>query len=399
MTQRKKSAYDTFRLKSEDYVDHFKGNTEVNQSGLTPIDTIRLNLRNLKHKDIYRLNEQHNMKKVSMGWSYSQSKADKLLGKYKPRFFIGEFSCTVEFSAPKLIFGNNVQELLETDKETIIRLIRQHAENAGICLCHDFENYARVTRLDISKNISLSNGKTVAYLLNILKDVNVSERKDPGQINYNGGGVEVNIGNDSKESVFYDKLAELKAFKMNYVFANSPLKLPIVQKSIQENLEILRIEHRLLNGKAVSDEFENINIFRPKLADIFNSNLLHNTFYKVIAEILGNIDKGALEGHKTDIQGIQQLIAENKDNKLSDLAHSIAFETLKKSFTRKEIKQLLIPYFDKQQVGRFLKKLSAEREIGVEKINASGIFKDITEAIWYWRPFVSTEIQNNSEEK
>src|ERR1043165_3434798 len=73
------------------------------------------------------------------------SKADLDAGRYLPRLTLArrkagpDFSVTlrVEFSAPKLIYGNNFDELISRDFETVVVVLQKRLSEMGVRVAED----------------------------------------------------------------------------------------------------------------------------------------------------------------------------------------------------------------------------------------------------------------------
>jgi len=89
------------------------------------------------------------------------SKAEKETGKYFPRLtgykrrFTTEANVRMEFSAPKLLYLNNLEELQNNDFSKIIEILQERLKTMGILITKSILENAPISSVDFSKNIKL----------------------------------------------------------------------------------------------------------------------------------------------------------------------------------------------------------------------------------------------------
>ncbi len=125
---------------------------------------------------------------------------DKKRGIYKPRLTImkrgSSFDMKVEFSAPKLLYGNNLDELEEVDFGPVVNKLKNRMEEMGIKVYTSFIENAKISAFHPSKNIPLSKGYTSTLAIKELNKVNLNGRFDLAEKTF--------INNaESMESKFY----------------------------------------------------------------------------------------------------------------------------------------------------------------------------------------------------
>jgi len=133
-------------------------------------------------------------------------------GIYKPRLTAtrritrGGFEkvLKIEFSAPKLLFGNNFEELTEKHFPSILLVLKDKLKEMGV-LARELE-VAPVSALHCSKNIILTDGSTPHGILKELSKANFNMRLDTNQTDYRNEGHGYKFRANSFEVAFYDKL-------------------------------------------------------------------------------------------------------------------------------------------------------------------------------------------------
>ncbi len=214
---------------------------------------------------------------------YVKNKTDqqKHDGIYRPRISVikrgGLSFLRVEFSIPKLIFGNNVDEVAESDFGNIIKILQTHLKDFGICIHTKALEESPVSSFHPSKNILLSEGYTASGVIRELKKVNLSTRMDLNKDSYRNDGQSLQCYTGSHSLVIYDKIKDLKKRKKRALDKDqTPIQSPISHTLISSNrhIEILRIEVRLskktkMNAVLVKNRFS----CNPVFKDIFRESV------------------------------------------------------------------------------------------------------------------------------
>jgi hypothetical protein len=147
------------------------------------------------------------------------------MGKYMPRltmykrvrkFGAVTYELAVEFSAPKMLFGNNFDELTENDFDALLTALQSSLHEL---LGHRFFK-PQLATADIaawhpSKNIVFLDYTSCQTILNTMGKLDVSKTYDFQKTDFRDGHV-VHIHANSLDIAFYDKMADLlKAKKSN----------------------------------------------------------------------------------------------------------------------------------------------------------------------------------------
>jgi len=138
---------------------------------------------------------------------------DKAKGLYLPRLTIYQrgirFPLKVEFSAPKLLYNNNVNELQEADFDRTVDALQKKMAHMGVRVFKNLLVKAPVTAFHPSKNILLSNGYTPSFVIRELSKCDISKRFDFEVKSYRNNGLALQIYTNTHSIVFYDKVADL----------------------------------------------------------------------------------------------------------------------------------------------------------------------------------------------
>ncbi len=112
------------------------------------------------------------------------SKAEKETGKYFPRLtgykrrFSQDANVRMEFSVPKLIFLNNLDELENKDFSKVIDTLQDRLQTMGVIVSKIILQNASVSSVHFSKNIKLEDGYTASHLICEMNKVNLRKSFD-----------------------------------------------------------------------------------------------------------------------------------------------------------------------------------------------------------------------------
>lgn len=214
------------------------------------------------------------------------TKAELKQGIYKPRLTLTKrkahvgYSVTlrIEFSAPKLVFGNNFDELVETDFERVLDILHGKLAGMGIRVHKDVLRKADVSAIHYSKNIPLTNYSTCAMVLAELRKINLNQRLDLSHTDYRNEGHAVRYHANSHEIAFYDKLRDLKQSKISEkraIESDNIVQADLFSKgSYQKQLEVLRMEVRLGNRTKLKAMLKALKIDKPlDFESLFSASL------------------------------------------------------------------------------------------------------------------------------
>jgi hypothetical protein len=182
------------------------------------------------------------------------SKAEKLTGKYFPRLtgykrhYSQNANVRIEFSIPKLLFLNNLDELEDADFPKVIDTLQERLKLMGVRVLQPILENAPVSSVHFSKNIPLENGYTSTHIISELGKINLRKNFDFARTRFINDGQSLYAHPTAHQMVIYDKIADLNKDKKRSIDKDQPL----YQRSLFEQFtketeqpEILRIEIRL----------------------------------------------------------------------------------------------------------------------------------------------------------
>jgi hypothetical protein len=183
----------------------------------------------------------------------------------------------IEFSAPKMMFGNNLDEIEEKDYSEMIYKIQNSVKEMGVWLTIPQIESGKVIGFHPSKNIVLTNKYTSSFAIRELAKINLSEKMDIEKVNFRNGGESLQLYANRHSAVFYDKINDLskpdkRAIDEDQYIMQKDLFEFIKTKKI--GLEVLRFEIRLSHSDKMKETLAEVGFNQePVLKNIFKKSL------------------------------------------------------------------------------------------------------------------------------
>jgi hypothetical protein len=215
------------------------------------------------------------------------TKSDLRAGHYQPRLTLSKYktynrfalTLRVEFSAPKMVLGNNFDELTSDDFRRVQDVLHRRLDEMGIRLSTNVLCSAPVSAIHYSKNIALTDYTTCSMVLGELARIDVTKRLDLSHTTYRNEGHAIRHHANSFDILFYDKLRDLERarysekrgverdYGANFEFFRRRASLP-------KELEVLRLEIRLGKRAKIKSVLEDIGEnARPSFEALFDANI------------------------------------------------------------------------------------------------------------------------------
>lgn len=187
----------------------------------------------------------------------------KVRGIYKPRLTLIKAvrkggSCIelkIEFSIPKLIFGNNFEELSDANFNRVVELLQKALLEMQVATNIEDLKIASVSAIHFSKNMALREYVTCSMVINELRNLDLGKRIDIGEEKFRNGGRSIHFQTKTRDIVFYDKVKDLEQASISASKAiekDSAIQLNLLDGFAQaQGLEVLRMEIRLGNRKEI----------------------------------------------------------------------------------------------------------------------------------------------------
>ena len=215
------------------------------------------------------------------------TKSDFAEGRYGPRLTLTRrkvregFALTlrIEFSAPKLIFGNNFDELRSRDFEVVLETLLRSLRQAGIRTTEEVLRAARVSAIHYSKNIVLEDFTSCSMVMAELARLDLDARLDLAKTDYRNEGHAIRYHANAYEIVVYDKLRDLEKARFSEKRAiekDNAVQFDLLKKRglFPRGQEVLRLEIRLGKRTKIKDVMKRIGAeIEPTFAALFDISI------------------------------------------------------------------------------------------------------------------------------
>lgn len=181
----------------------------------------------------------------------------------------------IEFSAPKLIYQNNIDELSNEQFGAVVGALQDRLARMGIGVAVADLELADVMAVHYSKNVLLTGGFTSQYVIGELNKINLNKRFDMTRARYINDGQSLYAYTEMHSLVVYDKIADLTRGKKRSIDREqTPYQLSLFTPPAKkpEPLEIIRFEVRLSKKRKLNSLFPKLGFAeKPSFKDVFTS--------------------------------------------------------------------------------------------------------------------------------
>ena len=177
----------------------------------------------------------------------------------------------IQFSAPKLLYLNNLDELAERDFEKVVDALADRIERMGIYITKQHLRDAEVRAIHYSKNIELKGGYTSQYIISELGKINLNKRFDLTRARYMNDGQSLCLYAVAHSFVLYDKIADLaKGPKRAIDKGQTPYQMSLFTQ-LRSLREVLRLEIRLSQKRKMNALLKQLGFAEnPTFRDVFS---------------------------------------------------------------------------------------------------------------------------------
>jgi len=197
-------------------------------------------------------------------------------GIYKPRLTLSnrinargtrDITLKIELSLPKLLFGNNFDELCLKDFPTVVHELVAVLIDMGVQTTVELLSEAPVSAIHYSKNFRLTDGSTPYHYIQKIREANSKLSLDVNHTDYRNEGSSYRWHCNSYEVVFYDKIRDLEKAQISGKRAlekDNEMQLHLFKDLRKRRMfEILRMEVRLNKRTKIKQLFKILGIKVP----------------------------------------------------------------------------------------------------------------------------------------
>jgi ribosomal protein S21 len=188
-----------------------------------------------------------------------------------------------EFSVPKLIYGNSLQEVSSNDLEKALYAFKKALGNAGITVESNTVANARVSATHFCKNVLLPRDIRMQEILTELTQIDISKVVDVTKKEFKHGGQSLQIYSGTREWVFYDKIADAMRPKIKRKYKQRVgQERGIIERHNLQQQEVFRFEYRIKLAISVEKCVNGALGRTPKTPVLFRDLFTHDLCRKVV---------------------------------------------------------------------------------------------------------------------
>ncbi len=206
---------------------------------------------------------------------------------YKPRltayrrFEDGELNyyLHIEFSIPKILYGNNLQEIIDSENcfKSLIVLLQRKLATMGINASEKAIKNSIATKVHFGKNILLPYPMTVRDVLAELKKADLGRRMEVNTREYRNDGESLYFYTSSHNIIFYDKMKDIeKTRNISVDKDKTKSEYGLLQDKLRKTEQVLRLEIRFNSQKSV---YSFVSKLLPNKPEVI-------TFESIFSEVL-----------------------------------------------------------------------------------------------------------------
>lgn len=254
----------------------------------------------------------------------------------------------IEFSAPKLLFGNNFNELDDNSFIPLINKLQTTLHEMFVEIEAEKLINAKVIKIHYGKNLIVTEYATCYEILKAISKADITSRLDNSETDYNNNGCLVRYRAKSYELCFYDKMKDLyKATKISKARAfeqDSEIQASCLEAN--KGMEVLRMEYRINDmDKLKKDLFLklNINIQEMTLQNLFQKDIARRVclhFWNITHEGLSAV----ILSENEDVSSFQNLKHIGyKPQKAAEIAQALLL--IRQGYSMREIKNMSLSWY------------------------------------------------------
>ncbi|MEO6078136.1 MAG: phage/plasmid replication protein [Candidatus Andersenbacteria bacterium] len=189
-------------------------------------------------------------------------------------FGVSTLDLRVEFSAPKILHQNNVDETEEDQFNQLTETLQGLMQRMGVVVQLKDLRHAKVSSFHACKNILLQHNYTVRHVLKQLAKVNVNKKMDFDSARFRNSGQALTFYAKSNSFIIYDKIRDITYNNGRSIDNDQTAQQLQLFQTKNAELEILRLEARLSNRTKLKTVLKELGYMKdPTFEYIFKKNL------------------------------------------------------------------------------------------------------------------------------
>lgn len=324
------------------------------------------------------------------------SKEDIRQGIYRPRLTIykrvahGGFGINlhIELSLPKLIFGNNFDELTDEHFDAVIAALKKQLLLMGVLVTQDNLRSAAVHAIHYSKNIVFDDFTTASMILSELEKIKMNRHMDLNRTDFRNQGEAVRYWSKAYEFVLYDKVADLtksadRAMEKEGRECNLQMDIFEAVRRQGKPVEVLRLELRLKSLQKIKAQLEKTGIENDRTFQSLFSKQVSQT---LLRDYWDDIYEQLVPILLQELDASQQfvLIAKQRPQwKPQRSLAAVAICAMIRTEGHRKTRSRLVKHFSPRTLERTYKDI---KELDFRILNKAKPFQQVTQALQAFAP-------------
>ncbi len=284
-----------------------------------------------------------------------------------------QYILKLEFSVPKLLYGNSLQEIVEGDKETVFLRLKSCLANVGITIEIRDISEARVSGVHFCKNELLPTTIRMQEILNELELVDISKVVDITRTKFKKGGGVLNVYWGVIEQCFYEKVSDaLRPKNKRSDKGRIDYEREIIKRCNLQDCEVFRYEYRVKKTQTVMREINAVLGREPKtfvsFSDLFTPGLFKKMILKSWRGLIQRPENQlALIGSKDNLGLFLHILAQAKklpkQHSMNRALISYGLARAIRDHGAKEVRRAIFSIWDTDHTERLTQKIEAAVEL------------------------------------
>ncbi len=280
----------------------------------------------------------------------------------------------IEFSVPKLLYGNSLLETKESDSQKVFSTLSHILKSLDIEVnTTDIEN-ATVTTVHVCKNLFLPSDIRMRELIDEMARMDINKAFDVSDRQHKKGTRVLNFHSGTIDWSIYDKISDSlrprnKRTDKNHISQEREI---VMAYGLQDH-EVFRYEYRIKKGQTVKREINKTMKREPKtkviFKDLFTPNLMKIIVLNSWSLLFKRPENQLLLFRNTNkLELFMHLLSENKKNETK--AHSLnntlalyGLTTAIQDFGAKEVRGAIFNIWNKDHPERLTKTIKLASDL------------------------------------
>jgi len=256
----------------------------------------------------------------------------------------------IQFSAPKLVQGNNFDELAASDFNRVCQRLLDALAFYQIRVRGGVDGLANahVAVAHYSKNFVLDNLMTARQAVLELQKCDVNGWRDVSKTDYINNGHGYKTHSKYHELAFYDKLAEYRKAKRGQPTFDKDTQMQLDlfgDPATRERFDVLRMEVRLGNAKAIKQALDQAGVQLETLnfKSIFSRDISRAVLVWHLQDLYSRYPKITETTAKSTIELFSELYVQNSERQLSSILVALGLRAINEQAGQREMKDIVGP--------------------------------------------------------